>query len=108
LWLNSTLNFLIQLSARNETEGAFVDFRKAVLQTMPVLDIRALSASQLAALATAYDKLCDKPLKPLPQMASDETRHAIDAVLAEVLGLPDFGILRTMLGREPVVTMKRL
>jgi hypothetical protein len=108
LWLNSTLNFLIQLSARNETRGAFVDFRKAVLQSMPVLDIRALSESQLQALAAAYDQLCDKPLKPLPQMANDETRQAIDTAIAQALQLPDFSILRTMLGREPVVTMKRL
>lgn len=107
-WLTSSLASFNLLAARVETEGAWVNFKKPTLQSMPVLDIRALSETQLAALAAAYDDLCDKPLKPLPQMASDETRQAIDAALAEVLGLPDFGILRTMLGREPVVTMKRL
>ncbi len=75
---------------------------------MPVLDIRALSSTQLEQLSKAYDDVCDKPLKSLPEMATDDTRKAIDDAIASVLGLPDYGILRTLLSREPVITMKKL
>ena len=34
--------------------------------SMPVLDVRALSKSQLKALAAAYDKLSIQPLDALP------------------------------------------
>jgi hypothetical protein len=36
LWLTSTLGLLIQLAHREETEGAWVDFKKPVLTGMPV------------------------------------------------------------------------
>jgi hypothetical protein len=43
-------------------------------------------------------------------MEADGTRIAIDEALADALGLPDFGILRQMLAREPIVcvSMDRL
>jgi len=108
LWLNSTLALIICFATRDETQGAWVDFKKPSLKAMPVLDVRALTADQVSALAAAYDRLCHDELKPLPQMATDDARAAIDSVIAETLNLPDFSILRKMLGREPVVSMKRI
>jgi hypothetical protein len=75
---------------------------------MPVLDVRALSPEQLAALAETYDQVCQKPLLPFPQMASDPVRAEIDNSIAQTLGLRDFSVLRTLLGQEPVVCVKRL
>jgi len=108
LWLNSTLGLTILFATRDETRGAWVDFKKPSLLAMPVLDIRTLSDDQMATLAQLYDKLAEKELLPLPQMATDEARAEIDKAFVDVLKLPDFSILRTMLSREPVVCMKRL
>jgi hypothetical protein len=108
LWLNSTLGLLILFATRDETEGAWVDFKKPSLGAMPVLDVRALSRHQLAALAAAYDRICEQPLQPFPRMADDDMRAEIDAAIAKALNLPDYAVLRTMLGREPVVSMERL
>jgi hypothetical protein len=108
LWLNSTLGLTILFATRDETRGAWVDFKKPSLLAMPVLDIRSLNDDQMATLAHLYDKLAEKELLPLPQMATDVVRAEIDKAFADVLKLPDFSILRTMLSREPVVCMKRL
>jgi len=108
LWLNSTLSALTLITMRAETEGAWVKFKKTTLKAMPVLDIRKLDDAQLAQLAAAYDDLCEQELQPLPRMAEDETRAAIDNAFSEALGLPDLALLREMLAREPVVSMKRL
>jgi hypothetical protein len=108
LWLNSTFGLLILFATRDETRGAWVDFKKPSLGAMPILDLRTLSPEQLKILADAYDRVCEKPLQPFPQMADDDVRAEIDHAIAQALGLPDFSILRTMLGREPVVSMKRL
>ena len=110
LWLNSTLGILMLLGQREETAGAWVKFKKPVLGSMPVLDVRAISEGSLARLATAYDRLATQGLASLPGMEADGTRIAIDEALADALGLPDFGILRQMLAREPIVcvSMDRL
>lgn len=108
LWLNSTLGLLILLTMRTETEGPWVNFKKTTLKAMPTLDIRKLSDAQLAKLAAAYDELCERELQPLPRMAEDEARAAIDDALSNALGLPDLAPLREMLAREPVVSMQRL
>jgi len=108
LWLNSSLGLLLLLVTRQETRGAWVQFKKPILAALRVLDLRALSADQLAALADAYDRVCEQPLQPFPHMAEDAVRAEIDAAIAQALNLPDYSILRTMLGREPVVSMQRL
>ncbi|MFH1560598.1 MAG: hypothetical protein ABID84_04230 [Chloroflexota bacterium] len=108
LWLTSTLGLLVLWAHREETEGAWVDFKKPVLTAMPVLDVRALAPAQKQALVAAYDRLCQQSLLPFPQMASDPTRRAIDEAIAQTLGLPDFGILRELLAREPVVCLQSL
>jgi hypothetical protein len=108
LWFNSTLGFLSILVNRQETRGAWIQFKKPVLGALPVLDIRALSNEQKEKLVAAYDKVCQLELKPFPQMATDTVRAEIDRAIAEALGLPDFGVLRTLLGREPVVCLQRI
>ena len=41
-------------------------------------------------------------------MAEDATRRAIDEAIANALGLPDFSVLRELLGQEPVVCLRML
>lgn len=108
LWFNSTLSVMLLVANRVETMGAWTKFKKPTLSAMPVLDVRALTASQRAQLAQAFDRLCEEPLLPLPQMAQDATRIAIDEALCQALGLPDLSALRAALAREPVVCLHPL
>ncbi len=108
LWMNSTLGLLLLLINREETRGAWVDFKKPVLTATPVLDVHALNAKQIEALAAAYDELAHQELQPFPRMNDDPVRAAIDKHLARALKLPDVSVLRAMLAREPVVCMERI
>lgn len=108
LWLNSTLGLLILLAHREETQGAWVDFKKPVLTELSVLDIHALKKEQRRSLARAYDKLSKDLILPFPHMAHDPTRQKIDEAITKTLGLPELTVLREMLAREPVVCLKPL
>ena len=105
LWLNSTLGLLTLLGHRAETRGAFIGFKKPVLERMPVLDVQNIHKQALQKLAGAFDQLADESLLPFPEMDHDATRAAIDKAVADALGLPDFGILRELLAREPIVCL---
>jgi hypothetical protein len=108
LWLNSTLGLTILLAHRIETEGAWMKFRKPVLEGMPVLSVGGLKAKQLTSLSKTYDNLCNKEILPFPHMAHDPVRKAIDEAISNTLGLPDIAVLREMLAREPVVCLKNI
>lgn len=108
VWLNSTLGLIILLSHREETQGAWVDFKKPVLSEMPVLDVRALGVEQIKCLVDAYDTLSKQALLPFPEMAKDPVRKAMDAAVSEALDLPDLSILRNLLAQEPVVCLHPL
>ncbi len=108
LWLNSTLGLLVLLAHREETQGAWVDFKKPVLGAMPVLDVHALSSEQLDTLARTFDSLSGQEILPFPFMADDAVRQEIDQTVARVFGLPDFAVLRWLLSREPVVCLRSL
>lgn len=108
LWLNSTLGLLQLLADREETEGPWVDFKKPVLSRMPVLDVSALETSQLSALSSAFLEVQAVDLLPIKQIAADPVRAQIDGVFERTLGLPDLSPLRQMLGREPILSSKRL
>ena len=108
LWLNSTLGLLLVIANRQETEGAWMKFKKPVLEKLPVLDFEGLSADQVRQLAAAYDEVRREELKPFPEMADDPVRDRIDQAVAKTLGLPDFSVLRRLLAQEPVVCLRRL
>jgi len=108
LWSNCTLNLLILLALRQETRGAWVQFKKPILASLPVLDLANLSEKQINVLSTAYDELAEKPLLTFPEMAEDPVRAMIDAAVMQGLNLPDFSVLRRLLAQEPVVCLRRL
>jgi len=108
LWLNSTLGLFLLIANRVETEGAWVQFKKGTLHNLLVLDVRKLKAGQLKQLTDAFDRLAEVPLHPLPQMADDEGRAAIDDAISQVLGLGDLTKLRRVLAREPIITLAPL
>ena len=108
VWLNSSVGLLTLMATRNTTEGAWVDIKKADLKEMPVLDVRAISESQLQALADLFDELADEEFERLPAMANCAARRRLDEGMAAILGLPDLSGLRRLLATEPVVSNQRL
>ena len=108
VWMNSSPGLLTILAQRTSTRGGWVGMKKADLESLPVLDTRQLTQSQLQALSDLFDKLAEEEFKRLPAMRDCPTRRALDDGLSRVLGLPDLGTLRTLLATEPVVSNRRL
>jgi hypothetical protein len=108
LWLNSTLGIMTMVAHRVPTEGAWVQFKKPTIEELPILDVLALSESQLKRLAGAYDTLANEELNTMQNMAEDPTRCAADDAFAKVLGLPSLDNLRSELAVEPVICNRPL
>jgi hypothetical protein len=108
LWLNSTPSILLMLSRRVTTERAWMQIKQPQWAAMPVLDVRNLPKETIAALANAYDSLCDKELLALAKLDTDSVRAEIDDALSTALGLPDMEKLRQLLAREPGLTDKAI
>ena len=82
--------------------------KKADLQQLPVLDVRAITPQQLQAMSHLFDDVAEAEFERLPAMADCPTRRRLDDGLTEILGLPDLSGLRRLLASEPVVTNRRL
>ncbi len=108
LWLNSSLGLLTLMATRTTTEGGWVSIKKGDLGRMPVLNVRALSAKQLADMSTLFWVLAEDSFERLPNMVDCPTRTKLDDGLAEILDLPNLSVLRTLLASEPVVSNRRL
>lgn len=110
LWLNSTPGLILLLGHREETQGAWMQFKKPALGQMPVLDPGQLTIHQRRNLADSYDRLANLSLKPFPLIDRDPMRAAIDDALVGVLHLPRLTVLRQLLAREPLLsqTLDRL
>ena len=99
LWLNSTPGLIVRLAHRTETEGAWVKFKKPTLADMPVPD-----PGVAAALAGAFDRLRDRELGRLRELAQDPVRAEIDGAVEAALGqLPTLESLRELLARKSYV-----
>jgi hypothetical protein len=94
------------LGVRQETQGAWIKFKKPSLGAMNVLDVRKVTPSQLKSLATSFDRLKESGLEPYPLMSTDSVRAAMDAAISSALGSPDLSGLRNLLAREPIFSME--
>ncbi|HUT55788.1 MAG TPA: hypothetical protein VM658_20525 [bacterium] len=103
LWLNSTLGIIEAAFLRVQTQGPWVQFKKPILLSMPVLNVLKLSPKRISALVSAYDEICDQELMPLSQMDRDPVRKKIDAAISRALGLPSIAVLSGLLASEPVI-----
>ena len=112
LWGNSLLALLMFWWHSSKQQPGRGRLAKTTLDTLPILDITALTPAQLARAASIFDDTCQLPLKPLHELDSDHNRKLIDRrFYGEVLGLPDhiladkgpLDILRTKLSREPSI-----
>ena len=108
VWLNSSLGLLTLMTVRNTTRGSWVQFKKADLQKLPVLDMHLLLPSQLQALSDLFDEIAEAEFERLPAMAHCPARRALDDGISTILGLPDLAKLRDLLASEPVVSNRRL
>ena len=108
IWMNSSLGMLTLTASRTSTEGSWVAIKKADLEVLPVLDIRAISDLQLEDLSGLFDEMAEDEFDSLPNMANCPARKRLDDGLSEILGLPDLDNLRRLLASEPVVSNRRL
>jgi len=85
---------------------------KSALQTLPVLDVTALSPKQLDEAVKLFDAMSAQQLLPLYEIDRDPIRNELDDMFArKVLGLPKpilmsggpLEVLRMKLSREPSV-----
>ncbi|MDE2637920.1 MAG: hypothetical protein OXI30_16270 [Chloroflexota bacterium] len=112
LWANTILGVLMFWWHSSKQQRRRGILTKTTLRTLPILDVTALSADQLARATQIFDDTCQLPLKPLHELDIDENRKTLDRrFYGEVLGLPaailaDGGpldILRQKLSREPSI-----
>ena len=108
VWMNSSLGLLTILAQRTSTRGGWVAMKKADLEVLPVLDVRAISDSQLEDLSSLFDEMSEAEFERLPGMADCPARRRLDDGISEILGLPDLDNLRRLLASEPVVSNRRL
>lgn len=105
LWFNSSLGLLTIVASRVDTQGAWVELKKPVLEEMFVLDPRKLSIPARKILCNAYDEIGKLELVALPNIEIDIVRASIDTAIAAALGIKeDFSIYRKLLAIEPVIS----
>ena len=102
--LSSGLGLLTMMAT---TEGCCVSIMAGDLKGMPVLDVRKLSARQIADLSKLFDDLADDGFERLPAKVECLARSKLDEGLAEILDLRDLLTLRPMLASEPMVSNRR-
>ena len=112
LWANTVLGMLMHWWHSSKQQAARGILTKTSLNTLPILDVTALSDAQLARAVQIFDETCRLPLKPLHELDIDENRKILDRrFYGEVLGLPEsiladggpLDILRQKLCCEPSI-----
>jgi hypothetical protein len=103
LWLNSSLGLFLLLGLREETEGAWVQYKKPMWEEMPVLDATALGQTARENLVRAYDRLHERVADYLYNLHSDGLRKEIDDAIADTLSLPQLSPLRANIAAEPIL-----
>ncbi len=109
LWGNTSLGLLLHWWHSNKQQSGRGNIGKTALQNLPVLDVTALTADQLAEAGKLFDEFCEKPLMPVHEMVNDPIRKALDEqFITRVLGLPaslfvPLELLRQKLSHEPSI-----
>jgi hypothetical protein len=112
VWGNSTLGFLSHWYHANKQQSGRGNIGRTALQTLPVLDVTALTDAQLNAAVSIFDGLKSKDLLPIHQIDVDAAREELDRRFAiEVLGFPKefaakhgpLDLLRMKLAQEPSI-----
>ena len=99
VWGNSTLGLLCYWwhSTRQQSSKATITIRSA--ESLPILDLRALSDAQLATAKDIFEEFREKELKPAYIADADPNRALLDKrVVCDLLGF----------GRDTYETVRRL
>jgi hypothetical protein len=89
LWANTSLGMLLRWWHSNKQQSGRGRIGKSALQTLPVLDVTALNATQLKAAVQLFNAMSGLELLPLHEIDKDPVRQKLDRRFAlEVLGLP--------------------
>lgn len=108
LWGNTSLGLMLHWWHANKQQSGRGSIGKSALPDLPVLDCDSLESDALGRAARLFDELCDRPFKPMHELASDETRRVLDERFSrEVLGVSNLDgplrVLRAKLAAEPSV-----
>jgi len=108
IWLNSTFGVISLIAARVDTRGPWIELKKPLLESIPVLEPAGLGKKQLKTLVDAYNDLADKDLSSLPEIDNDSVRADIDAAIMQAFGFSvSSKILRELMAEEPLVVGAR-
>lgn len=89
-WLNCTLGLIGRWYVSNRQQKGRANLTVSTMGSIPALNLRAVSAEQVQALAAVFDDFETKPMLPANEAYRDEVRRELDErVLCGVLGLPD-------------------
>jgi hypothetical protein len=115
LWLNSTLGILGLLTFRQDTEGAWVKFKKETLKSIPVLDVSKLTRDQINQFLEAFDKFCKAEMEPLPVQflnaaSGSGVRKELDSQTTQILIGKTLNLktLYEYLADEPIISLNPL
>ena len=98
VWGNSTLGLLLFWWHSNLQQGGRGRITIRSAEALPVLDLRALSAEQLAVAEEIFDDFRDKELQPAYIADADPNRALLDRrVVCDLLGFDD-GVYRAVRG----------
>ncbi len=112
LWANTSFGLLMHWWHANKQQSGRGSIGKSALQSLPILDVRALTLRQLKAATTLFDDFSTKDLLPLNEIDQDNARRELDTeFVRDVLGLPahviaedgPLELLRMKLAREPSI-----
>jgi hypothetical protein len=112
LWANTSLGMLLRWWHSNKQQSGRGSIGKSMLQTLPVLDVTALNATQLKAAVELFDAMSGVGLLPLHEIDKDAVRQKLDNRFSlEVLGLPasvvepggPLELVRMKLAQEPSI-----
>lgn len=115
-WANTSIGLLLHWYHANKQQSGRGNVVRTSLESLPVLDLNALSKKHLDAAATIFDDLKLEQLLPINEIAEDPTRKKLDERFAtEVLDLPPHWIaedgplvlLRAKLSQEPAIRGKK-
>jgi hypothetical protein len=88
-WGNTTFGLLLHWYHANKQQSGRGNIGRTGLADLPVLDVTAITKTQLKAAAKIFDDLMDNDLLPFHKLDKDPVRQKLDERFAlEVLGLP--------------------
>lgn len=112
LWANTSLGLLLRWWHSNKQQAGRGNIGKSTLQTLPILDVTALTPKQIDEAVRIFDAMSGQQLLPLHEIDKDATRKELDQQFARnVLGLAEpiliqngpLELLRMKLSREPSI-----